>query len=451
MQSHNGRIQLLPALPSQWKDGSIRGIRARGGFELEDLSWDGGSLTQASIRSTVGGLLRIRSYWPLSGEGLKEVREGSANPNPLFPDQEALRPLVSAKARLAYPDLKPTYLYEIETVPGQLVRVEGAAYAQAYDAVVAADGSGDYTTVQDAINAAPSNSERRWVIFIKDGVYEQKLLVPAAKRNLSLVGESREGTRLHYDSRSARIQPGSNQPVVPAYRGDAFDVARSTAVLTVVGEGLRVENLTIANIAPPQAGLSQAITVCADRTVFRGCAIRGYQDTVYLWTLGKRTYFEDCLIVGRTDYIYGAGIAYFEGCEIRSWGGGWINAPSTPQYQEYGFVYNHCRFTYDPDSPNATDNGKPFAIGRPWHNYPKVAVLNSEYSDMLDPLGWPTVWGMPYAADDERLELVEYGNSGVRADMAGRQGWKCIRALNGDEAARYSVEAVFGEHPAAWK
>ncbi|MBQ9476548.1 MAG: glycoside hydrolase N-terminal domain-containing protein [Bacteroidales bacterium] len=451
LQSHDGAVHLLPAIPDAWTYGSVKGLRARGGFTIEKLTWNDGHISCADIRSTIGGNLRIRSYWPLEGEGLVEVKDDTPNPNPLFPVQQVLRPLVSEKARLAGTRLRKTWVYDCPTTAGQLVSVKIAEGKSGYDFVVAADGSGDFTSVQDAIYAAPDRSEDRIVIFIKDGEYEQKLLVPAAKTNLTLLGESREGVRLVYNSHSATYAAGSNMPVVTQVRGDGFDVNRTTAVLTVVGEGFLAENLTIENTANRSGYMSQAVTICADRTTFRRCNIQGYQDTVYLWTLGKRTWFDQCLIIGRTDYIYGAGIGYFDGCEIRSWGGGWVTAPSTPLHQKYGLVFNGCRFTYDGNSPKPEDNGKPFNLGRPWHNYPKVAVLNSVYDDMLDPLGWPTTWGMPYAADSEALELVEYNNSGVRADMAGRQGWKCIRALNADEAARYSVEAVFGEHPAAWK
>ena len=451
LQSHDGAVHLLPAIPDAWTYGNVRGLRARGGFTVEELAWDEGRIAHAEIRSNIGGNLRIRSYWPLEGEGLVEVKDGSANPSPFFPIQPVLRPLVSEKARLAGTRLRRTWVYDCPTVAGQLVSVRAAAGKSGYDFVVAADGSGDFTSVQDAIYAAPDRGEERTVIFIRNGEYEQKLLVPAAKTNITLLGESRDGVRLVYNSHSASYAAGSNMPVVNQVRGDGFDVGRTTAVLTVLGEGFLAENLTIENTADRSGYMSQAITICADRTTFRRCAICGYQDTVYLWTLGKRTWFDGCLIVGRTDYIYGAGIGYFDGCEIRSWGGGWVTAPSTPLHQKYGLVFNGCRFTYDPDSPKPEDNGKPFAIGRPWHNYPKVAVLNSVYDDMLDPLGWPTTWGMPYAADDTRLDLVEYNNSGVRADMGKRQGWKCIRELQPLEADSYSLEAVFGEHPAIWK
>ncbi len=452
LQSHDGAVHLLPALPGALPDGTLEGLRARGGFVLERLVWKDGHLEEARLRSTAGGNLRLRSYDALTGEGLKAA-EG-ANPNPLFAAQEIARPLVSEKAPLRGYVAPKAFEYDVETVPGQVVVVRRDAAAEdRADAVVAADGSGDYTSLQAAINAAPDFSERRWVICIKDGVYDQeKLLVPESKQNITLRGKSRRGTVVSYHMYDGQdIYAGAHLPLESAMKWMRSDpiLLKTSATLTVVGDGCRIEHLTLANTAGPVAQ-AQAIAQLGDKLYVTDCDITGYQDTMYLWKDGKRSYFENCLIVGRTDYIYGGGIAWFEDCEIRSWGGGWVTAPSTPRTQPYGFVFNNCRFTYASGSPRNGDDGRSIAIGRPWHNYPKVAILNSDLCDEMDPVGWPTNWGKPYVETSPDLHLYEYGNRGRRADMSTRAKWTGLRGLTPAEAAEYTVEQVLGGDPDRW-
>ena len=306
------------------------------------------------------------------------------------------------------------------------------------DMVVAADGSGDFTTLQAAINAVPSNSDRATLIFIKRGLYNtEKLIIPADKKNVTFIGESREETIISYhiyDCGTAKC-PSAD---AAKWTGDNI---RTSATLTIMGNGFRAENLTIQNTAGP-VGQAQAITVQADKVVFVNCDLKGYQDTMYLWSSGKRSYFENCLVVGRTDYIYGGGIAFFNRCEIRSWGGGWITAPSTPHSQPYGFVFYDCDITYASGSPRAGDDEVKFRFGRPWNDYPKVAWLYCEITGMLNPQGWGDTWNMSYAATSTALHLYEYANTGPGADMSGRASWAGLRALTDEEALNYTVQKV---------
>lgn len=311
------------------------------------------------------------------------------------------------------------------------------------DIVVAADGTGDFTKIQDAINAVPSNQkDRRTVIYLKNGLYDtEKLLVPSDKQNITLIGESRDQTIISYHIYDcANTASGNKCPAEDALKW-VGDVIRTSATLTIAGEGFRAENLTIRNTAGP-VGQALAITVTADKVAFINCNLLGYQDTIYLWTAGKRSYFQNCLVLGRTDYIYGAGIGYFQGCEIRSYGGGYITAPSTPKSQSYGFVFNDCDLTYTTGSPRAGDDGVKFRLGRPWHEYPKVTWLNCDITGMLNPQGWGDTWNMEYAATSTDLHLYEYNNTGPGADMSQRAGWVGLRALSQDEAQAYTRERV---------
>ncbi len=320
------------------------------------------------------------------------------------------------------------------------------AKTQHADLIVAQDGSGDYRTLQAAINAVPDNSDKRFVIYIKKGKYDQeKLIVPQSKKNLTLRGEERSHTIISYHIYDCKSPETGNKCPAESWAlwKDNADLVRTSATLTVMADGCVVENLTVENTAGP-VGQALALTLCGNKLIFRNCDILGYQDTVLLRKDGMLNFFLNCLIVGRTDYIYGGGIGYFQSCEIRSWGGGWITAPSTPKNQKYGFVFNQCNFTYMSASPRPGDDGKPVAIGRPWHNYPKVAILNSVMCEQMHPEGWPTTWHMEYAATSKDLHLYEYNNTGKGADMSGRAKWAGIKELTKKEAKEYTIRRVLG-------
>ena len=309
------------------------------------------------------------------------------------------------------------------------------------DITVALDGSGDFTKIQDAIDAVPDNSATPTIIFIKRGLYNtEKLIVRTNKKKVVFVGESRDETIISYHLYVCSNGYAGRCPAEDAQLWTT-DNLTSAATLTILGDDFRAENLTVQNTAGP-VGQAQALAVRSDRVIFRNCNITGYQDTIYFWSNGKRSYFENCLVVGRTDYIYGGGTVFFQACEIRSWGGGWITAPSTPLSADYGFVFNECDVTYAWNSPRNGDDGALVAFGRPWNDYPKVAWLYCNMTEKIHPLGWPTTWDMSYATTSPDLHLYEYHNTGPGADMSGRADWVGIRALTDEEAAEYTVTGV---------
>lgn len=122
MQSHDGFIYLLPALPSVWRDGEIKGLRARGGFEI-DMKWSGGRIETVKITSAIGGNCRLRTLTPLNGKGLKSAK--GDNPNHLFDVNETAAPIISQEAKLSPLNLKDTYLYDLPTKAGQTYTLIG--------------------------------------------------------------------------------------------------------------------------------------------------------------------------------------------------------------------------------------------------------------------------------------------------------------------------------------
>ena len=313
------------------------------------------------------------------------------------------------------------------------------------DIVVDINGTGDFTSIQAAFDAVPSNSSTETIIYLKRGLYDQeKLIVPANKPNITLIGESREETIISYDIYNCNDGGDGLCPdnKVALWAGNS-DLVRTAATLTIIANDFRAENLTVENTAGP-VGQAQALTLQADRNVFVNCNITGYQDTIYFWMAEtSRAYFESCMILGRTDYIYGRGVGFFNECEIRSYGGAWITAPSTTINQDYGFVFYKCNLTYQDNSPRNGDDGAKIKFGRPWHEYPKVAWLYCYMPAEIDPLGWGDKWNMAYADTSTDLHLYEWMNTGPGADMSGRANWAGLRSLvDQNEADLYEPEIV---------
>ena len=186
------------------------------------------------------------------------------------------------------------------------------------NAVVAADGSGQYTTVQEAINAAPQNTtlDRPWIIYIKAGSYREVVYVQREKRFVKLVGEDPARTTITYNLHANMV--GSDGKPIGTFR---------TPTVQIDADDFSAENLTFENTAGP-VGQALAVRVDGDRVVFRNCRFLGWQDTVFLNR--GRHYFIDSYIAGHVDFIFGGATAYFDRCDIHVLRNGYITAASTP-------------------------------------------------------------------------------------------------------------------------
>lgn len=298
--------------------------------------------------------------------------------------------------------------------------------------IVAADGSGDFKTVQEAFEAVPEKSADRTIIRIKPGTYEgQKILAPG-KNNVTLLGESAATTLLTWNINTQEEQPPGTHP---GFKGIG---------LVIQGEDFKADKLTFQNTSGDH-GQALALRLEGDRAVVTNCRLLGWQDT--LMPNNGRSYFKDCYIEGRVDFIYGGGTAVFDGCEIKSKNGGYVTAASTPQDHPYGFVFLDCKLTSDPLSwvdPTGEIATKPagkkpplVSLGRPWRPYASVIFINCQMGDHIQPEGWNN-WGK--AENEQTARYAESNSSGPGANPGKRVPWS--KQLDKAEAAKITVETV---------
>lgn len=301
--------------------------------------------------------------------------------------------------------------------------VAGPLAASAKSITVAADGSGDFKTVQQAIAAAPATSAEPVVIHIKAGQYEGPFTIPKDKPHLTLAGDGAATTKLLWNR-------NVNDPKPPG--ADGFNPG-----MLVRADDFQATGLTIENTSGDH-GQALALRIDGDRAVLTDCHILGWQDT--LMVNNGRDYFRNCTIAGRVDFIYGSATAVFDHCEIHSRNGGHITAASTPQEQPFGFVFLNCKLTgdaiaWDPATTNPATTQKakvtPQAdLGRPWRPYGAVAYVNCEMGAHIKPEGWNN-WGK--AENEKTARYAEYHSTGAGATPGKRFAW--ARQLTDKEAA----------------
>lgn len=319
--------------------------------------------------------------------------------------------LVAADAARVVPSLsqiiKPT------PTPASAIRIEHPP-----DAIVAVTGPGTHKTVQEAINAVSQSTTaaRRWLILVTAGTYRERLYVQREKRFVSLVGEDPLRTVITFDLKASDLGPDGLP--IGTYR---------TPTVTIDADDFAIENLTIENGAGP-GSQALALRVDGDRLVVRNSRLLGWQDTLFVDR--GRQYFEDSLIAGHVDFIFGGATAWFERCRLHAWRDGYITAASTPTEVPYGFVFANSRITGEtPDTRTY--------LGRPWRGFAQVTWLHTEMAAVVRPAGWHN-WDQPDREKTTRYR--EFDSHGPGASLRERVSW--ARILTGAEAARYSVSRV---------
>ncbi|GGF20126.1 hypothetical protein GCM10011383_34690 [Hymenobacter cavernae] len=288
--------------------------------------------------------------------------------------------------------------------------------------IVAQDGSGTYRTVQEAVDAVPNQSQTQVMIRVKKGTYREKLVVPALKTHISLIGEDKNTTTITFDDHTGK--------------GD-INTYTSHSVL-VQGNDFTAENITFENTAGYTAGQAVALHVEADRCVFKNCCMVGNQDVLFLATDNSRQYYKDCYIEGTTDFIFGSSTAVFDHCTIYSKKNSYITAASTPAGHPHGFVFMDCKLTAD------TTRATQVHLGRPWRPSARVVYLRTEMGHHIVPAGWHN-WGKP--ENEKTAYYAEYKSMGPGSNPKSRVAWS--HQLTAKEAKEYTLKRIFAG-PLPW-
>ncbi|WVZ76813.1 hypothetical protein U9M48_024744 [Paspalum notatum var. saurae] len=327
----------------------------------------------------------------------------------------------------------------------RLLQATAAALAESADFVVAKDGTGTHATIADAVKAAPECSERRTVIHVKAGRYDENVKVGMRKTNLVFVG----------DGKGITVVAGSR-----SVAGNNYTTFR-TATFAASGFGFMMRDMTVENWAGPAGHQAVALRVSADRAVVHRCNIIGYQDTLYAHS--NRQFYRDCDVYGTVDFVFGNAAAVLQRCNL------WARAPLPGQKntvtaqnrnepsQRTGLVLHACRLVPAPDdlapspapapafasapAPAPAPGHAPTYLGRPWKPYSRVVVMMSYIGDHVPPPGWLEWNASTYALDT--LYYAEYMNYGPGAGVAGRVPWRGHRVINTTSEAEGFTVAKF--------
>lgn len=280
------------------------------------------------------------------------------------------------------------------------------------DVTVAADGSGNFRTVSAAVAAAPGGSSRRYVIRIKAGVYRENVEIPRSKTNLMFVG----------DGRTTTIITG-NRNVVDG------STTFNSATVAVVGDRFLARDITFQNTAGPSKHQAVALRVNADLCAFYRCDMLAYQDTLYVHSL--RQFYTGCIIAGTVDFIFGNAAAVLQNCDIHA------RRPNAGQRnmvtaqgrddpnQNTGIVIQKCRIGATSDL-RPVQSSFPTYLGRPWKEYSRTIVMQTDISNVINPAGWYE-WNGNFALNT--LFYAEYQNTGAGAGTSNRVTWRGFRVL----------------------
>lgn len=317
--------------------------------------------------------------------------------------------------------MKLLYFLGLLSATPALAQNNSADTIKAYDFIVATDGSGDFRSVQEAINAVPPLRKKRTLIFIKNGIYKEKLILPPTATDVTFVGEEVTRTVLTFDDFASRQNRF----------GEEMGTSSSSSFF-VFGDGFEARNITFENSAGP-VGQAVAVRIDGDRVRFENCRFLGNQDTLYPHGKNSRQYYRNCYIEGTVDFIFGWSTAVFDSCQLFCKAAGYVTAASTEESTRVGFVFRNCRV-----SGTAPEHS--VYLGRPWRPFAKVVFTGCELGSVIRPEGWHN-WDK---VENERTAyFAEYRNSGPGAQSGSRVKW--ANMLTKEEAENYTLNVLLGD------
>ena len=296
---------------------------------------------------------------------------------------------------------------------------------------VSRDGTCEFRTIDEAIEVCRAFMDYSKVIYVKKGVYKEKLIIPSWLTNITICGEDPKNTIITWDDHANIKMPVGGLASEAATKGKPMGTFR-TYTLKIQGCYITIKDITIENNAA-RLGQAVALHTEGDHILIQNCRLLGNQDTVYTGVGGTRVAFYDCYIEGTTDFIFGPSTAWFENCEIHSKINSYITAASTPASQKYGYVFYKCRLTAEPGVDKVY-------LGRPWRPFAYTLFLDCEMGKHIRPEGWYN-WGKQ--SNEQTARYYEYGNYGPGASTKNRVAWS--HRLSKKDASKINVATVFGE------
>lgn len=272
---------------------------------------------------------------------------------------------------------------------------------------VAADDSGDFKTITEAIEAIRAYMDYRVTVNIKNGLYQEKLIIPSWLENVDFTGEDAEKTIIRYNDYAGLDNMGTFR----------------TYTVRVDGNNMTFKNLTFENTAG-RVGQAVALHTEGSNLSFYNCRFLGNQDTMFIAGRDAKLYFDNCYIEGTTDFIFGPATAWFENCTIHCKADSYITAASTPKDVEYGYIFKNCKITAAPDVTKVY-------LGRPWRPYASTYFIECEMPEQIRPEGWHN-WNDP--ENEKTARYGEYRSKGPGANPENRVGWS--RQLSEKEAKK---------------